>query len=86
MPGVVIEYAMLAGVGLSEEYSRARAQEREVAEHLDDEHDPGSDVAETHRREDGHAEVQGVGAGQRLGKLATEARSIKKYIEANSTR
>ena len=41
-------------------------------EHLDDDHNPGrlgfrGDVPEAHGRKDGHREVQGVGAGQRLG-------------------
>ena len=44
------------------------APPREVAEHLDDDHDPGDlgfggDVAETHGGKDGHGEVQGVGFG-----------------------
>jgi hypothetical protein len=38
----------------------------------------GGDVAEAHRGEDGHAEVQGVGAGQRLGEASY-------YIQASES-
>ena len=64
--------SLLAAARGAQQHPRPGAQEGEVAEHLEDEHHPrglrlGSDVPETHRREDGHAEVQSVRAGQRLG-------------------
>jgi len=66
---------LLAAVHRPQQHACADAQQGQVGEHLDHEHDPGGlgfggDIAEAHRGEDGHAEVQGVGAGQRLGEVA----------------
>ena len=65
---------MLAEAYRPQQHPCAGAQEREVAEHLDDEHDPsglgfGGDVPEAHRREDGHAEMQRVRADQWLSEV-----------------
>src|SRR6202451_3972795 len=66
-----IRSSLLAAAHGSQQYPRDSAQKGKVAEHLDDEHDPGGlgfggDVAETYGGKDGHGEVQGVGFGQRL--------------------
>ncbi len=63
--------SLLAAAHGSQQDPRAGAQQRDVAEHLDDQHYTGGlglggDVPESHRREDCHGEVQGVGTGQRL--------------------
>ena len=76
--------SLLAAAHRPQQHPCASTQQCEVGEHLDDEHDPGGlgfggDVAEADRGEDGHAEVQGVGAGQRSwAKFTAESRSIRK--------
>ena len=93
-PGVSVARpgsSLPAAVHGPEEYSCTGAQEREVAEHLDDEHDPGGlgfggDVAETHRRKTVTLKYRASVRVSGWVKLAAEARSIKKYVEANSSR
>jgi hypothetical protein len=66
--------SLLAAENRPQQHPRAGAYQCEVREHLNDEHHPGGlgfggNVPETHRREDGHTEIQGVRAGQRLGEV-----------------
>jgi hypothetical protein len=83
--------SLLAAAHRPQQHPRAGAQQCEVGEHLNDEHDPGglgfgSNVPETTVAKTVTLKYRASVRVSGWVKFAAEARSITKYVEANSSK